>query len=179
MIVKADKTNNLYKIPVHKYKSLLLKNVTTEYKKSDPRDVKAVNYEAAKIAGDLDIANRVDTYIEAGTFITIKDHKPNFPGKVECRLLNPAKSNLGKISKMFLDKAIIDIKIATQSNQWKNSGEVITWFKSLQDKQSLKFFKFDVVSFYPSVKESLFNETLDWARKHTALTDDQENHFSS
>ena len=55
VIVKADKTNNLYKIPVHKYKSLLLENVTKEYKKSNPRDVKAVNYEAAKIAGDLDI----------------------------------------------------------------------------------------------------------------------------
>ena len=115
----------------------------------------------------------MDAYIEAGTFITIKDHKPNFPGKLECRLLNPAKSNLGKISKMFLDKAITDIKQATHSNQWKSSGEVISWFKSLEDKQSLTFFKFDVVSFYPSIKEPLFNETLNWARKYTTLTDDQ------
>ena len=93
-----------------------------------------VNSEAAKIAGDLKIDDRVDEYIQASSFITIKDHKPNFPGKIECRLLNPAKSNLGKISKMVLDDVITDVKRATSSNQSINSGEVITWFRNLEDK---------------------------------------------
>ena len=47
-------------------------------------------------ASKLYIANRVDNYMESNGFITIKDDKQTFPVKIECRLLNPAKSNLGK-----------------------------------------------------------------------------------
>ena len=29
----------------------------------------------------------------------VKVHKPDFPSRVQCRLINPAKSNIGKIRK--------------------------------------------------------------------------------
>ena len=32
-------------------------------------------------------------------FITIKDQKPNFPKNVACCLLNPCKSEIGKVRK--------------------------------------------------------------------------------
>ena len=124
-----------------------------------------VNEEAAEIASKLDIADRVDNYMESDAFITIKDHKQTFPGKIECRLLNPAKSNLGKVSKQILEEAVAAVKVKTKSNQWKNSNEVIEWFKTLNNKSSLNFFKFDVVSFYPSISQNLFEETISWCKQ--------------
>ena len=37
-------------------------------------------------------------------FISLKDHKENFQNNPKCRLINPAKSDSGKISKPILDK---------------------------------------------------------------------------
>ena len=41
---------------------------------------------------------------ESESYITIKDHKEDFTLKVSCRLINPSKSDIGKISKYVLDK---------------------------------------------------------------------------
>ena len=166
VIVKADKSNNLYRVPVKDYKKLVDNNVTSKYKLSNDREVMKVNKEAAKIAENLNIGNRVDRYIKSNAFITVKDHKDNFPSKIECRLLNPAKSNIGKISKQILSNAVLNIKSKTEANLWTNSKEVITWFSKIQNKSNLSFLKFDVVQFYPSISEELFSNTLDWAKAY-------------
>lgn len=173
IIVKADKTSNMYKIPAEQYRKILGDNITKEYKKTTYTKVKSVNGQAARIAQKLGIEDRVDCYIEANAFLTIKDHKESFPGRIECRLLNPAKSNIGKISKVILEKAVKIIKTKTNLNQWKNTDQVIQWFNSLQDKQNLKFIKFDVESFYPSITEHLLNNTLDWAKSHHTFTKEE------
>ena len=59
-------------------------------------------------------------------FITLKDHKPNFRNNPTCRLINPTKPEIGKISKQILEKINTDVKTATKLNQWKNTDEVIT-----------------------------------------------------
>ena len=41
---------------------------------------------------------------EGSSFITIKDHKENFDKHPTGRLINPAKNELGRISKLILDK---------------------------------------------------------------------------
>ena len=41
---------------------------------------------------------------ESESYITVKDHKKDFPHKISCRLINPSKSDIGKISKHILDK---------------------------------------------------------------------------
>ena len=122
-----------------------------------------INKEASKIAKKLDIDNRVDKYIESNAFITLKDHKPEFMSRLPCRLINPAKSNLGKVSKVILENMVRQIRTKTGSNQWKNSQDVIEWFSDLKDKKSLVFFKFDINSFYPSISETLFNEAINWS----------------
>ena len=55
IIVKADKTRNLYKLPVAEYKKLLDQNITANYKKATVTKLNNVNKEAAEIALDLDI----------------------------------------------------------------------------------------------------------------------------
>ena len=53
-----------------------------------------------------------------GCFIILKEHKPNFISNPKSCLLNPEKNELGKI--------------ATKVNQWKNTNDVISWFKSIK-----------------------------------------------
>ena len=77
---------------------------------------------------------------ETEAFITVKDHK-------EFRLINPSKSNIGKISKPILNKINIAIVSSTSVNQCKNNSDVIKWFKSIPDKRVSSFVNFDVENF--------------------------------
>lgn len=165
IIVKGDKSRNLYSIPVQEYNKLLTDNITSEYKKTNSNQVMKINKEAAILAKKIELDDRVDQYIESNAFVTVKDHKPNFPDRIQCRLINPAKSNIGKISKSILEKTVIKIKSNLNFNQWKNSDEVINWFKNLQNKENMSFIKFDIVSFYPSISEELFNNAINWAKQ--------------
>ena len=85
--------------------------------------------------------------------VTIKDHKETFPSKVDCRLINPAKNHPGRISNQILDKINQQLRTRTGSNQWKSTDNVINWFNKIPNKSELTFFKFDIVSFYPSISE--------------------------
>ena len=52
----------------------------------------------------------VAQYIQSDVFITVKDHKESVPGRIDCRLINPAKSNIGRISKQIISEAVLSIK---------------------------------------------------------------------
>ena len=62
---------------------------------------------------------------QSESYITVKDHKEDFPHKISCSLINPSKSGIGKISKHILDKINQQMRSETEVNQWKNSYEVI------------------------------------------------------
>ena len=47
------------------------------------------------------------------------------------------------------------IKHKVNMNQWRNTKDVIDWFKSLNEKQLCKFVIFEIKDFYPSMKELL------------------------
>ena len=49
VIVAADKTNNLYKLPVKEYNKLLNDNITKTYKKASPAKLKKINKEAKQL----------------------------------------------------------------------------------------------------------------------------------
>ena len=82
-------------------------------------------------------------------FISLKDHKANFQNNQPCRLLNPTKCELGKVSKKILEKIINIVREKTKFNQWKNTKSLIDWFENLTDKKKLKFIQFDICEFYP------------------------------
>ena len=110
---------------------------------------------------------------ENNAFLTIKDHKPKFPSKVECRLITPAKSNIGKISKSILKDAINDIKLKSKYNLWTDSIQVTKWFNNLPNKTNMKFFKFDIVSFYPSITSELLEKARLWAETYYKVDESQ------
>ena len=49
-------------------------------------------------------SDRMENLKEAEAYITIKDHKENFSNKISCRLINPSKSRIRKISKVIIVK---------------------------------------------------------------------------
>ena len=87
--------------------------------------------------------------------ITLKDHKPHFQNNPTVRLLNPAKNELGRISKTTLDKINVNPRNSLHLNQWKNTQQVIDWFKGIDNKQHYKFIMFDIKDVYPSILKEL------------------------
>ena len=85
------------------YKKLLPHTITKTYKKSNGKKFRDINFAAKKIAEKLSMADRVEVMQETEAYITIKYHKDEFPNKIPCCLINPSKSNIGKISKAILD----------------------------------------------------------------------------
>ena len=81
------------------------------------------------------VIKRMETNEDGNSFITIKHHKENFDNHPSVRLINPAKNQLGRISKLILGK--INKKKTSQKfglNQWKNTDTVIDWFKQIKNK---------------------------------------------
>ena len=171
ILVFADKTNNLYEIKKENYCKVLNDNVTQTYKKSDPILTKKINKEAQQIAKTYRVENRMEHYSEKPAFLTFKDHKENFQSSLKCRLINPAKSEIGLISKKILDKHNAAIRNATHILQWRQSKAVIDWFKDIDNKHQCKFMKFDIVDFYPSITKDLLLKSIEFAKQYTNITD--------
>ena len=118
-------------------------------------------------------------------FVTLKDHKTNFQNSPSCRLLNPTKTEIGRISKQILEKIVATVRERTKFNQWKNTASVIDWFKNIVNKKRFSFIVFDICDFYPSISEELLNAALDFAKDFIEISDEdrkiikQENHYSS
>ena len=81
-------------------------------------------------------------------FISLKDHKENFENHPKCRLINPAKSELGKVSKVFRDQINSNLRTLNHVNQWRNSDAIIGWFNTIDQKSNHTFMSFDIVDFY-------------------------------
>ena len=134
LLIPADKTTNMYQMKTNEYKKLLKDNITSNYRKVDKNTINKINLEAKQIAEKLKIADRVETLNENDAFITLKDHKQNFKNDPKCRLINPTKSDLGKASRIMLQKINDEIHSKTDLLQWRNTNKAIEWFNKIQEK---------------------------------------------
>ena len=175
LLIAADKTTNFYKLEPATYNDLLEQNITKSYKKAQLNTTRVIHAENKNIATKLGIDDRVDKTADKEAFITLKDHKPNFANKPTCRLINPTKSEIGKISKDILDRINNKIKRTTNFNQWKNTTSVIDWFKNIENKHQYNFICFDIVEFYPSISQDLLDRALDFASTYDNITNDERN----
>ena len=117
----------------------------------------------------------MECYFNQHAFITLKDHKENFRNNTKCRLNNPSKSEVGRVSKKYLNDIIADVSRKTEVNQWRNTATVINWFKNLLDKHQRKFIKFDIAEFYPSISENLLNKSIAYVQSFTKIEDNAIN----
>ena len=121
LFVSADKSRNIYKMNKEDYEKLMHENITKTYKKTNESKIKTISGSARKIANRLDLEDRIQKLQENESCITIKDHKDDFPHKISCRLINPSKSNFGKISKVIMDKINTKLLDVYKVNQWRNT----------------------------------------------------------
>ena len=105
-------------------------------------------------------------------FITLKYHKPIFLNSPKVRLLNPAKNELGTISKSILDGINTSLQSLSKVNQWKNTSKLIEWFKNIGNKQKHKFILFDIKDFSPRITKELFTKCSKFAEEKVQISND-------
>ena len=84
-----------------------------------------IDREANKFAKSLDLDERMECYSNQSAFITLKDNKANFKNNTKCRLINPSKSEVGLVSKYYLNSIISIVAEKSGVNQWRNTSNVI------------------------------------------------------
>lgn len=172
--VKADKSTNVYIMKPEHYDKMRTESITNTYKKTSEGLKHDIDLEGSAIADKLGIADRMEVFAAREPFITLKDHKPNFDSKPTCRLINPAKSEMGIVSQKILQKINQEIRTVTQMNQWKNTAEFIGWFKKIGNKKKCTFIQFDIENFYPSITDMTLNKAIEHAKTITEITQLEE-----
>ena len=62
----------------------------------------------------------------------LKVHKENFKNNLKCKLRNPAKSEIGIVSKEYIDSINKFLREKANVNQWTNTEPVVTWLKNIE-----------------------------------------------
>ena len=106
----ADKTSNMYPLSKEEHDELLSNAVTSNYKKKNNSIKKKINMAGKQISKNNEILNCIEINGGNNCFFTLKDHKDNFENNPQVRLINPAKNELGRISKFILDKINLAIR---------------------------------------------------------------------
>ena len=86
---------------------------------------------------------------------TLKDHKENFNINPECRLINPAKNELGKVAKTIVENINKIVRGKLHCNQYRNTSNIINWFQNIANKGNCIFIQFDIEEFYLSITKHI------------------------
>ena len=60
----------------------------------------------------MHIEDRLRKFKKKDAYILVKDHKPNFENKLQSRLINPSKTELGEVSKNIIQNIVINVRKA-------------------------------------------------------------------
>ena len=112
---------------------------------------------------ELITKNITKTYQKASDQLEKAINKPS------CRLINPTKNELGKISKRILKQINQETLKKTEVNQWKNTSKVINWFNNIENKKYCSFIQFDIKEFYPSITEEILEQAISFAKSLTDI----------
>ena len=121
-----------------------------------------INKEAKEIATKLNIDHKINSLAKQPAFITIKDHKPNFKTNPSYQLINPTKSEIGRISKHILNNINTQLKDKLQLNQWKNTKAV--------NKNNTAFIQFDITDYHPSITDYTLDRALEIVPQHIPVS---------
>ena len=77
----------------------------------------------------LKLEEEIEQHSQHQSFITLKDHKVNFQNNPKCRSINRAKSEIGIVSRHYIEKINKNIRRGINENEWRNTQEIISWFK--------------------------------------------------
>ena len=123
-------------------------------------------------AAGVKLDDRIEYMAKAPAYITLKEHKDNFRSANLCCLVNPCKSEIGKIRKSILENINRNLLKLLQVNQWRNSKSFIKWFYSIQQKSQCKFIQLVLQNFihlyrkkYTIMQSCLPSNTLIFQKK--------------
>ena len=69
----------------------------------------------------MNLNDHIECIARTLAFTTLKDHKPDFQQNLSCWLINSAKTELGKFSKLIIEKINKKVISELHFNQWKNT----------------------------------------------------------
>ena len=171
--VRADKSRNMYKIEPSKYQEILNNKITDDYKIDKDNTIDQINKDTCNYASKLHINDRLGKFQKKDAYILFKDHKPNFINKLQTRLINPSKTELGKISKNIIQNIVTNVRETSHSNLWRNSFDTIEWFRKIKNKSKASFIQFDIIDFYPSISKKILIDSINYAREYIDITKEQ------
>ena len=87
-----------------KYDKLVSNSITQNCRKAEDNISYDIATECKNLSRKLNIENHLPSTNLNPAVITIKDHKENFTNNAKCRLINPTKPEIGKVSKNIVDK---------------------------------------------------------------------------
>ena len=128
-----------------------------------------MNNDTLNHANKLDLTDRIGGVKLKESYILIKDHKIDHENKKSVRLINPTKTELGKVSKIILQDVVDCLKKKFELNLWISTKEAIDWFSNIKNKNKATFIQFDIVEFYPSINEKTLRDSLEFEYEETAF----------
>ena len=117
------------------YQTFLTDTVTKDYKKVGGVEVDKINKEAATIAKKLKLDETIDAMGLNNGYLTLKGHKPNVNNRLDFRLINPCKSQIGRISKKILEDINRRVRDSCKVCQGMSTDNVLNCFVGIQDKR--------------------------------------------
>ena len=78
---------------------------------------KSINLDTKELGAGVKLDDRTEYMTKAPVSITVEDHKDNFRSAYPCHLINPCKSEIGKISKSIIENINRNLVKPIQVNQ--------------------------------------------------------------
>ena len=169
----SDKSKDIYQVSPYEYEQILYNKITESYKIDHSDTTTLINRDTAKFVTKLQIVDRLGKIEEKCAYILFIDHKQNFQYKKQARLINPTKTELGLVSKDLIQRITSRLLSGPKYNLWKNSMDIIDWFKNIRNKKRSTFIQFDIIEFYSSITRELLLKSLNHAREYTDITDEE------
>ncbi|GAB1599935.1 GATA zinc finger domain-containing protein 14-like, partial [Argonauta hians] len=179
LIVRSDKTNNLYLVPIDRYLQLLRNELLNSYRTVPETTLTDINKELYDVFERRGLLGKTEPVSAREPRILLKDHKANFSSNPSVRLICPSSSDIGLLSKAILDRILPVIQRncpdldSGQLKLWNDTWDALDWFNDLQGRGSLSFVQFDLVSYYQSVTPQLLESALGFASEFSDLAEDE------
>ena len=82
---------------------------------------------------------------------------------------NPAKTQIGRISKIIVQEIYESLRLALNINQWRSTNVCIKWFEVYENDDRCSFIKYDIKDFYPSITERTLDRALELAKEYMVI----------
>ena len=121
-IIKSRKTPSQHKDLIFEDDLVkLMHNVTFKRISNNFQDQIKADIESIKSSKNIyifaDKTNNLSAFVKSNAFVTLKYHKENLQSNPKYSLINPAKSEIGKVSKFFIENINTKVREMSSINQ--------------------------------------------------------------